>query len=253
MKFIEYFSALGFSPKEAEIYLALYKLGTQPASTVAKYIELERTYVYKALMDFARKDLVAVTNRWGVKYFFIPDISVLKHYVVQEESRLEKVRKEYDAVAVELQSHRKNTEHNAPKITLYDGAEGIKACYNDIYMTLEKTGYRSCRLFASNTLASRSGKSSAVDIYASEFFSKMGSRGYMIDTTLGNGILLMETVGRIASIDDLRELPATGESIQVFITGENVSLIIFREIPFGIKISSNELAHVFHFLLENLK
>jgi hypothetical protein len=62
----------------------------------------------------------------------------------------------------------------------------------------------------------------------------------------------METVGKISHIDAIRELPATSESIQVFITWENVSIIIFRELPFGIKISSNELAQVFHFLLEHI-
>jgi sugar-specific transcriptional regulator TrmB len=120
MKFIDYFTALGFSQREADIYLTLYKLGAQPASTIAKYIELERTYVYKALMEFARKDLVAVTTRSGVKYFFIPDISILKNYVLREESRLEKMREEFDTVALEIESHRQHVEHNTPKITLYE-------------------------------------------------------------------------------------------------------------------------------------
>jgi hypothetical protein len=153
-----------------------------------------------------------------VKYFFIPDISVLKHFVIGEESRLAKMRKEYDTIALEMASHKKSTEHNIPKITLYEGAEGIKNCYNDIYMTLERTGYRTCRLFASNIVNARSGKSSTVDVYASEFFEKMEEKGYYIDTTLGNGVWLMETVGKISHIDAIRELPATSESIQVFIT-----------------------------------
>lgn len=253
MKFYDYFSALGFSQKESEIYLALYKLGMQPASTIAKYVDFERTYVYKILVEFVKKWLAIETKKGWVKYFYIPDISVLQSYVREEESRLERVRKDYDAVVLELQTHKKWIEQNTPKITLYEWSDGIKNCYHDIYSYLERTGYRTCRLFASNTLNSRSGKSSVVDIYAGEFFDKMQSWGYQIDTTLGNGIWLMETIGKIDTIDALRDLPAANESIQIFIAGDTISLIIFREIPFGIKISSNELAQVFHFLLEHIR
>ena len=132
MKFQEYFTRLGFSEKEARIYLTLYQLGVQPASTIAKYANLERTYVYKSLVDFSKKDIVAVTNRNHVKYFFIPDISVLKHYVEGEKSRYQKMLQEFDAVALELQSHKRHTEENAPKITLYEGAEGIRNCYSKL-------------------------------------------------------------------------------------------------------------------------
>jgi sugar-specific transcriptional regulator TrmB len=63
MKYYDYFSELGFSQKEAEIYLTLYKLGMQPASTIAKYVQLERTSVYKTLMFFVEKDLVLVSQK----------------------------------------------------------------------------------------------------------------------------------------------------------------------------------------------
>ena len=66
---------------------------------------------------------------------------------------------------------------------------------------------------------------------------------YTIDTTIGNGFWLM---------DALRDLPAGSESIQVYIAGENVYILIFREIPFGMKIASNELAQVFYFLLDQV-
>jgi Sugar-specific transcriptional regulator TrmB len=253
MKFHEYFRELWFSEKEAEIYFSLYKLGMQPASTVAKYAGFERTYVYKVLIEFAQKNLVTVTTKWWVKYFFIPDISVLGSYVEDEEIKIQKLRKDFDVVALELKSHKKWAEQNIPKITLYEWAEGIKNCYNDIFHSLEKSGYRSCQLFASNTLNSRSGKSSIVDIYAWEFFDKMKAWGYQIEATLWNGIWLMETLWKVVDIDAIRDLPAANESIQILITWENVSIIIFREIPFGIKISSNELAQVFHFLLGHIQ
>lgn len=50
MNFLNFFTQLGFSAKEAEIFLTLYKLGTKPASTIAKHLNIERTNVYKTLL-----------------------------------------------------------------------------------------------------------------------------------------------------------------------------------------------------------
>lgn len=106
MKFFDYFQSLGFSQKEAEIYLALYKLGTQPASVVANYTDMERTHVYKILVELAQKNLVSVTEKGGVKNFFIPDIGVLKRYVENERTKYEKMHDGFSDIEIELQSHK---------------------------------------------------------------------------------------------------------------------------------------------------
>lgn len=252
MKFFDYFRSLGFSQKDAEIYLALYKLGTQPASVVAKYADMERTYVYKILVELAQKNLVSVTEKGGVKNFFIPDIAVLKRYVENERTRYEKMHDGFTDIEIELQSHKQGEMTNTPKITLYEGGDGVKNCYESIANELVEHGYRSCKLFASNTLASRSGKSDTINQYASEFLTRMETQGLHVDALLGNGIWLMESIGHTQNIDELRNLPATNESIQVFVAGGVVYILIFREIPFAMKIASEELAGVLYFLLERV-
>lgn len=141
---------------------------------------------------------------------------------------------------------------HTPKITLYEGGDGVKNCYENIANELMENGYRSCKLFASNTLASRSGKSDTINQYASEFLTKMETQGLHIDALLGNGIWLMESIGQAQGIEELRNLPATNESIQIFVAGGVVYILIFREIPFAMKIASEELAGVLHFLLEKV-
>lgn len=106
MQFYDYFESLGFTHKEASIYLALYKLGTQPASVIAKYVDIERTYVYKVLTNLAQKNIVSITERNGVKHFFIPDISMLKRYVKNERTKYEKMHDGFASIEVELQSYK---------------------------------------------------------------------------------------------------------------------------------------------------
>lgn len=169
-----------------------------------------------------------------------------------ERTKYEKMHDGFADIETELQSHKQGETSNTPKITLYEGGDGVKNCYEGIANELAAHGYRSCKLFASNTLASQSGKSDTINQYASEFLTRMETQGLHIDALLGNGIWLMESIGQARGIDELRNLPATNESIQVFVAGGVVYIIIFREIPFAMKIASEELAGVLYFLLEKV-
>ncbi len=200
----------------------------------------------------ANRNLVSVTEKNGIKHFVIPDITILKKYIKNEQSKYEKMTEEFHDIEVELQSHKKWEIQNTPKITLYEWWEGVRNCYNNIANELIENGYKSCKLFASNTLSSRSGKSETINQYASDFLDKMEKEKLSIDTVLGNGIWLMETIWQLQNIGELRSLPTANESIQIFIAGGAVYILIFRQIPFAMKITSDELAGVFHFLLEQV-
>lgn len=184
MKFFDYFQSLGFSQKEADIYLALYKLGTQPASVVAKYANMERTYVYKTLVQLSAKNLVSTTEKGGIKHFFIPDISVLKKYVEIERERFQKMGDEFSSVETELASYKQDYGTKLPKISIHEGSDGIRNLYGDIYEEITKNGYISCKMFASNTIASQSGKADTIGRYADDFLQKMQAKDIHIDTIL---------------------------------------------------------------------
>lgn len=62
MDFHRFFTQLGFTEKEAEIFLALYKLGTKPASSIASYLHMERTSVYKSLLKLTQEGVVLETK-----------------------------------------------------------------------------------------------------------------------------------------------------------------------------------------------
>lgn len=144
-------------------------------------------------------------------------------------------------------------ESKLPKITIHDGADGVKNLYENIFEEVINNGYVSCKLFASNTISSQSGKADTVGKYANDFFDKMQAKKIHIETFIGNGIWLMESVGKTKNIEELRNLPAGNESIQIYIAGSCVYFMIFKDIPFGIKFDSEELAQTLHFLLDHLK
>ena len=154
MQFLNYFQRLWFNEKEAKIFLALYKLGSQPASTIAKYVNIERTSVYKTLLKLAKADLVSISEKNGIKNFFISDISILKKYVNKQIDEFQNLDDEFESVKTELSQFDSTLSSSIPKITIYDGIDGVKNIYSDIYALIEEKSYISIKFFASNLFES---------------------------------------------------------------------------------------------------
>ncbi|EKE27717.1 MAG: hypothetical protein ACD_3C00165G0006 [uncultured bacterium (gcode 4)] len=253
MKLFEYLSNLWFSKKESEIYLALYKLWTQPASIVAKYVQMERTYVYKAILSFVEKDLISVTEKNWVKHFFIPDILVLKKYLQNEKNRFMKMEDDFNSLETELLQYNTKYSSKLPKINIRDWMDWIRYLYEDIFDNIIRNWYISIKMFASNTIMSQSGWENIVKTYSEDFFKKMQEKNIHIETFLWNWLWIMESLGKTSNISEIEHLPASNSSIQIFIIWKTVYIIIFKDIPFWIKFDSEDLARTLHFLFEHLR
>ncbi len=252
MKFNEYFRELGLNKKETEIYLSLYKLGSQPASTIANHANIERTYTYKALIKFTKMWIIAATTKSGVKHFFVDDVHKLKKYVENQRLRYESMENDFESIASELAQYDNKLAGNIPKIALYDGSDGIENIYNNILSELESSGYMSIKFFASNLVYSAWSANRQLKKSSEDFFDTLAKNKIHIDTFLGNGIMLMESIWKTVHVDEMKSLPADNSSINIFIVWKILYIIIFKDIPIAIKIESPELAETLHFLFENV-
>ena len=252
MDFHQYFQQLWFTKKEAEIFLALYKLGSKPASTIAKYAQLERTYVYKTLMQMVNKGIVLTTSKGWIKHFFIPDLSLLKNYVSEKKEEFQSLENSYSIIENELQQYSNKLSY-IPKISLFDGFDGVKNLYNDIYETAIKKWYFVIKFFATNTFSSQLSINNTIKDYYNNLFQKFEKKKILIDAFIWNWNLILEQIYKTSSITNLEELPAWNSSLNLFIVWDCVYILIFKEIPFGIKFDSEDLANVMHFLFEHLK
>jgi hypothetical protein len=60
----------------------------------------------------------------------------------------------------------------------------------------------------------------------------------------------MEQLRVLDSFTALDQLPAGNNAINLFLVGQTVYIIIYKNLPIGIKLESPELARALHFLLE---
>lgn len=251
--FEKYFQNLGFSKSEAIVFKTLYTLWTKPASTVAKYLWMERTSVYKILQRLVKENLVFETYKWWIKHFFIPNIDILKNYTENKIKKYKKIEEDYDSIKQELLEFEDKKDTNVPKITLFDSNQWIKNIHEDILNTTIKNKYISIKLFASNTVDSQVSipdklKKSSVDL-----FKNLKSQNVNIETYLWNGIMLMENISKTNDIWIIEKLPASNSAINIFIIWTTIYIILFKESCFWIKIESSDLANTMHFLFNKVE
>lgn len=89
--------------------------------------------------------------------------------------------------------------------------------------------------------------------YRENFLQNLKDNKINLEAYLWNGISLMENIWKVYEIDNIKNLPASNSSINIFIIWDIFYLIIYKDIPISLKICSEELAFSMHFILENLK
>ncbi|MFH1253609.1 MAG: helix-turn-helix domain-containing protein [Candidatus Uhrbacteria bacterium] len=114
---------VGLSDKEAEIYVALLALGEASIIEIAKKAEVKRTTVYNLLPNMVKNGFIQTALKKKRRVYFIEDVRDLQTNLQNKEKRLSKMLPELQAV------------HNIlpfkPKITYYEGFEGLKTIFLD--------------------------------------------------------------------------------------------------------------------------
>lgn len=246
-----YFFELWFNEKEIDIYLALYKLWTQPASIIAKHISMERTYVYKILVKLRESWLLEETIKWWVKHFFISDIDQVKSYTKDQTNKFKKLEEQFETIKKEFYKYDNSKLWYIPKISIFDWNNWIENAFKNIIENILKNWFISIKLFASNTIDSDNFITEELKGITNNFLKEIEKNKIHIDTSLWNGMYLMENKSKVESINELTNLLLLWSNVCIYVVWQSIYFFIFKETPIAIKIDSLELADVMYFLLKN--
>lgn len=123
----EQLMALGFSQKEAKVFLALLEYGNQPASVIAKRTQLPRPTVLYLFKDLEKKGYIRKTKQGRTQYFYA-DPKFLKQAKKEElssqEQELEKL--------VPLLEEFKSPYSSPPKIQIFEGLDNCRKSYSQL-------------------------------------------------------------------------------------------------------------------------
>jgi HTH-type transcriptional regulator, sugar sensing transcriptional regulator len=126
---------IGFSDKEIKVYLSVLSLGNAKVSEIAQYGGINRTSAYDILSALVEKGVVSVSGKKPRQEYTAEDPMTLVTYLGRVISERQEQLVRTRAMVGELQLiHNKK---NRPKVTFYEGMEGLKTVYENTLTSTE--------------------------------------------------------------------------------------------------------------------
>lgn len=135
---------LGFKEHQARIYLTCLELGMASASEISKKAQIQRNYFYDLIKELVNQGFVIQTTKGKKKYFKAIDPEKIIQIQKENLKMAEKVLPELKSVY--------NISKGKPKVSFYEGQEGIKEIYNDVirHKNQEMLEFTTEKVFAPN-------------------------------------------------------------------------------------------------------
>jgi sugar-specific transcriptional regulator TrmB len=127
---------IGLNKKEAQVFISLLELGSQPASVVGKKAGINRSTTYLILEALIKRGYVNQHVRADVKYFTAADPQTIVKSLESKEKEIEENRNEFIELLPDFYALT-NPLSIKPKVKFYEGEEGVKRAMNDTLSSTE--------------------------------------------------------------------------------------------------------------------
>lgn len=223
---------IGFSEKEVSVYLALLELGKGTVTQISRKAGINRPTGYHVLASLEVKELVRVSGKEPKQEYVAESPDQIEKMLLKKIENDQIYLKEIKKVIPELKSMHNVADR--PKVSFYEGREGIEKVYEDTLTSSEPI-----RAYASveNMHAGLPG-------YFPEYYKRRAGKGIAIRAIIPDS----ETGRERKSVDskEMRESALVPKSVFDFIPEINiydnkVMIASWRE-KLGIIIESSEIA-----------
>ena len=128
---------LGFTKKEAEIYLALLRRGKAMPASIAKETGVNRATVYSITKSLIKKGIISEDLGGKTLYLVARPVKDLSHILKKEKEELEKKEEIISSAIGELSIITTNTTYSIPKIRFVEESDIEKHLYDMLPMWAE--------------------------------------------------------------------------------------------------------------------
>lgn len=238
-------------PKEAAVFMALYPLGKQPASVIAKKANMGRTTTYHILLNLKKKKFVGSSKKASMQVFYVLSDDVLEQKLAQKREALTRIEHDYPMIATHLRRFR-DQAHVVPSIHVYDGIDQVPAFYDDMFGRMMKEGIIEIRLLGSHTFNEELGNLTLKEV-ATDFFRRMEQHRVQVRALIAEGSIIRERLSLMTERSGLEALPAAQGASNIYLVGKNVFIMSFRDVPVGVHIGHADIAQTMHFVFDMLE
>ncbi len=122
---------IGLTASEADVYLELLRLGSQPASVVSKRLGINRSSSYVVLKSLLVKGLICSHQRGGITYYSPSDPNSIIAYLDQKSRTFDYYKSQMKKMLPRLRAFNGESVPVRPVVSFHDGVEGVKTVMYD--------------------------------------------------------------------------------------------------------------------------
>jgi len=131
---------IGFSEKEAQVYLALLKIGPSKVTQISRQTDLNRTSVYDLVEGLIQKGIVSKVKKRGAVIFSALDANHLLSFLDSEKEKfnlqIDAKKNNIQAILPDLLSMH-NFLTNKTKAAFFEGEKAMREAYEDTLTSQE--------------------------------------------------------------------------------------------------------------------
>lgn len=232
---------VGFSLKEAKVYLALLKLGRGSVTKIAREAQILRTTTYDVLNSLFNKGLVSLSGKEPKQEYVAESPDKIKSFKADELTKKHQELKDVENNLIPQLKSIYNVSAR-PKVMFYEGMEGVEQVYEDTLTSKETI----------LAYANATEMHNALPKYFPEYYKRRRDKGIFIKVIVPNNT---EGINRAhLDSDEAREtalVPADkyNFSPEINIYDNKVMIASWKE-KLGIIIESQEIADAMKTIFE---
>jgi HTH-type transcriptional regulator, sugar sensing transcriptional regulator len=224
--------SIGFSEKEALVYLALLQLGKRTVTVIARNANINRTTVYDILDSLAAKGLVSISGKEPLQEYVAESPDKVLILVKQDIERKQTQLKEAENLVPQLKSMHNVTDR--PQVRFYEGTEGMEQVYEDTLTSTETI----------RAYANVNEMHTALPHYFPKYYKRRTNKGIRIRAIIPSNAAGVERVSK--DKEEARESALVPEdriyfSPEINIYNNKIMIASWKE-KLGIIIQSKEIA-----------
>ncbi len=222
--------AAGLNEKQAEIYIACLELGPAKIPAIAREAHMKRTTAYGIVDELVSMGVVSESFKGKTKVYVAEDPKAIMTLVEEKKRRLQDAMPGLSELFL--------THHKRPRITFFEGREGLRKIYDDVLECSSKQVKMIARVKQHNEAVG--------DAFVKEFIKKRIARGI-------SARVLHPKFGDLYSQERGMEDPKLKRQVRylppnvfhaamIMIYDHKVAMVSTREENFGFLIESKEFS-----------
>jgi len=223
---------LGFSQKEAGVYLALLELGKRTVTPIARMANINRTTVYDILDSLAAKGLVSISGKEPLQEYVAESPDKITKMLEEQLKKDQTILQQAQNLVPQLKSMHNVSDRS--RVRFYEGRAGMEEVYEDTLTSHETI------LAYANVKEMHA----AMPDYFPKYYQRRTKKGIHIKAIIPSNKAGMERVGK--DIEETRESALVPEdkvyfSPEINIYDNKIMIASWKE-KLGIIIESKEIA-----------